>query len=70
MQFTVDQINENVDIWEEIKQQDKQQQQKQSPMEQNSNSPTEKNVVTPNNIPPQPSPEGKSSTSERPRSGI
>ncbi|KAL0140988.1 hypothetical protein V8B55DRAFT_1512084 [Mucor lusitanicus] len=70
MQFTVDQINENVDIWEEMKLQDKQQQQKQSPVEQNSNSPTEKNVVTPNNIPPQPSPEGKSSTSERPRSGI
>lgn len=70
MQFTVDQINENTDIWEEMKKQDKQQQQKQSPIEQNSNSPTEKNVVTPNNIPPQPSPEGKSSTSERPRSGI
>ncbi|KAL7318057.1 hypothetical protein PS15m_004330 [Mucor circinelloides] len=70
IQFTVDHIYENIDIWEEMKQQGKQQQQKQLPMNQNSNSPTEKEVVTTNSIPPQPSPEGKSSTSERPRSGI
>lgn len=67
MQFTVDQINENIVVWENIKKKDKQQ--KQQSLEQSSNSPTEKNVVT-NNIPPQPSPEGKSSTNERPRSGI
>ncbi|CAO0789477.1 unnamed protein product [Mucor circinelloides] len=70
IQFTVDHIYENIDIWEEMKQQGKQQQQKQLPMNQNSNSPTEKDVVTTNSIPPQPSPEGKSSTNERPRSGI
>ncbi|KAI8645637.1 hypothetical protein BD408DRAFT_411288 [Parasitella parasitica] len=68
MQFTVDQINENIGVWEDMKKKDKLQR-KQQQIDQSSISPNEKNVVTPNNI-PQPSPEGKSSTSERPRSGI
>ncbi|CEP15107.1 hypothetical protein [Parasitella parasitica] len=69
MQFTVDQIYENIGIWEDMKKNGRLQR-KQQQIEQSNISPTEKNVVTPNNIPPQPSPEGKSSTSERPRSGI
>lgn len=64
MQFTVDYINENIDIWESSKKKKIQQLKSEA-----SHSPIEKNMVT-NIILPQPSPEGKSSTSKRTRSGI
>lgn len=47
MNFTVDYINENIDIWEELK--------------------IDHQSATPDNIPPQPSPDVSST---RPRSGI
>jgi hypothetical protein len=61
MQFTVDYINENIDIWEAMKKKGQQ----HIVIEKST-------VATPNSsIPPQqPSPEGKCNTSSRPRSGI
>jgi hypothetical protein len=63
MSFTVDYINENLDIWEEKKKND----QKNQDLSDN-----EKHVVTPNTLPPQPSPDEKCNKvpSNRPRSGI
>ncbi|KAI8889731.1 HD-domain/PDEase-like protein [Backusella circina FSU 941] len=63
MSFTVDYINENLEIWEEMKKDD----QKNQTISDN-----EKHVGTPNTLPPQPSPDEKCNKmpNNRPRSGI
>lgn len=55
MQFTVDYIHENINIWESMK---------------SKREPVDKLVTTPNTIPPQPTPDGSCTPSQRPRSGI
>ena len=60
MQFTVDYIYKNIDIWESSKQRQDSDCIKPT---------TDDKVKSPNGIPPQPSPEGKSTASQRPRSG-
>ncbi|GAA5814327.1 hypothetical protein MFLAVUS_007821 [Mucor flavus] len=55
MQFTIDYIHENINIWESMK---------------SKREPVDKLVTTPNTIPPQPTPDGSCTPSQRPRSGI
>ncbi|KAI8973459.1 hypothetical protein BDF20DRAFT_882488 [Mycotypha africana] len=62
MQFTVDQIHANVDIWESMKmdeckhlKQQQQQPQEQEQEQEQQQEHMEKDAVTPNNVPPEPS---------------
>lgn len=69
MHFTVDYINENIEIWESMKEKDHQ---KELDPATTNDVIEEEKMVTPNRKIPsqQPPPKGKSTTSQRPRSGI
>jgi hypothetical protein len=69
MHFTVDYINENIEIWESMKEKDHQ---KELDPATTNDVIEEEKMVTPNRKIPsqQPPPQGKSTTSQRPRSGI